>query len=200
MNTEKIPERRRLFVVLVPHRDAVKTLNEYRQKLFSMGVPGAYSFPSAAPLAELSTPLSRNELKEMAGKIREITGAGNGKINGMGTAIAATKPELMSFFGPGLDFQLGEELSPAGAREKAMSIISPTVLCAALTGISAGDVPGDNATEMQNCPAPPALSFRAAALANLAILPLGSGKPDYSFEWKMSEPVWLPAYRKAKNG
>jgi hypothetical protein len=39
-------------------------------------------------------------------------------------------------------------------------------------------------------------SFRAAAAANMILIPLDSGEPGYSFEWKIGLPRWLPAVRR----
>jgi hypothetical protein len=50
--------------------------------------------------------------------------------------------------------------------------------------VSAGDGPGTN------LPAPPRISFRAAAMANMNYRPLGRG--EYSFEWTIGKPAWLP--------
>jgi hypothetical protein len=54
-------------------------------------------------------------------------------------------------------------------------------------------------------PPAPALSFRAAAVANMILRPLPGEDGDEnaeipfggsSFEWKIGERVWLPAYKK----
>ena len=176
MNTEKVTFR---YIILVPHRETVQHLDEYRQKLFSGGVPGAFSFPAAAPLAEISRSLSRDELTELAKNIRCLTEKTDGKIL-CGSAVS--KPPQTSFFGPLLKLSFDEETFPLTAREKISRILTPPVLCAAIVhGTSVPNALLETA---------PALSFRAAFLANLAIRPLESN--EYSTEWKISIPTWLP--------
>ena len=199
MNTKKVTTR---FIILIPHRDAGNRLEEYRQKLFSGAVNGAFAFPAAAPLAEVSRPFSLEELKELARNIRRLaeenTAANKLKTGGKFVSQAAgviVKTGQMSFFGPALNFSLSEETFPEPARGNIIRVLNPPVLCAAAVK-SDGENPAENPFYE---PAPP-LSFGAAALANLAIRPLASGvfrseasgEPDYSYEWKIGARVWLP--------
>lgn len=179
------------FVIFIPHRDALKPLEEYRSGLFAAGFPGAYSFPSAAPIALVSRPLDRQELKELAWNIRGLTAKTDGKIQSAGTVPAArkltgrlpdTSPWLM---GIPLELPVEEALFPRSAREKLLDVFSPPALCAALV------YPGE---ENRAAAEGPPLSFRAACLANIAIRPLPGGDLRYSFEWKIGPPLWLPKY------
>ena len=171
------------FIILIPHRDSLKPLEEYRSRLFAAGFPGAYAFPAAAPLAAVSRPFSREELKELARNIRSLTAQANGKIQGERTALVQCGP--FSFLGVLLDFPVGEALFPQAAREKIIAALSPA-LCAALVS------PGEENRALEQ--APP-LSFRAASVANLAVRPLPCGDRSYSFEWNIGPLAWLP-----KNG
>jgi hypothetical protein len=190
--TKSAGQKEYRFVILIPNRDTEKLLDEYRAALFAKGFYGAYSFPLAAPLAELSLPFNRDELKELAGNIRKLTLAHNGKISGGETAANAGFGGL-SFFGLHLDLPAAEELFPKTARGKIIPSVPdrsffPPVLCAALVH------PGENPLPKEG----PALSFRAATLANLAIRSLSGAAGEalpYSFEWEMGEPIWLPAYK-----
>ena len=172
------------YIILVPHRDAVNQFNEYRQKLFSEGVLGALSFPGASPLAEVSGPFSVKELKDLALNIRGLTAENDGKIQSC-PSIAATRSSQMSFSGPELKLPISEGTFPEATKKKILRLLAPPLLCAAI----------GKPEEEPEFEAGPLLSFRAAALANLAIRAL-AGEPDYSFEWKISDPVWLPK----KNG
>ncbi|MCL2129560.1 MAG: hypothetical protein FWH35_04305 [Treponema sp.] len=181
------------FIILIPHRDEGNRLNQYREKLFSLGLYGAFSFPAAAPLAMASRPFSREELKELAKNIRKITMENGGKIESgeLSTTEAGNKLEKMHFFGPLLKLPFNEGLFPAGARKKIIRSYLPPILCAALikppqSGEKSPAPPVFNA---------PAFSFRAASLANLVISPLSGGDNDFSFEWETGAPVWLPAWR-----
>jgi len=59
----------------------------------------------------------------------------------------------------------------------------------------AGGLAGSVAGEKRAFGETPALSFRAAAVANLAIRPLAGGEAGFSFEWKIGPPEWLPGYK-----
>jgi hypothetical protein len=190
LNKSGVPEEFR-FIILIIGMDTEKLLNEYRSALFAEGFYGAYSFPPAAPLAELSRPFNRDELKELAGNIRDLTMPHDGKISCAENASNAGFGEY-SFFGPRLNFIETEDLFPKTARGKIARSLFPPVLCAAMVHSVENPMPKEG----------PALSFRAAALANLAIRPLPAGTGGevqaFSFEWKMGEPIWLPAYKKNK--
>ncbi|MDR2618422.1 MAG: hypothetical protein LBC62_06085 [Treponema sp.] len=173
-------------------------MEEYRRKLFSAGMAGAYSFPAAAPLAEVSRPYSEEELKALARDLRELSvlDCRDGKFHTAGTGRVpwdhAGSPDI---FGLKLEFtarghQADTAFSAASLRglrnAKVRFVFSECILCAGL-GPGSGDLPEA-----------PCFSFRAAKLANLAVRPLDSGEGGYSFEWKTGTPVWLPGYKKAK--
>jgi hypothetical protein len=187
MNTSALPKTHR-FVVLIPHRDAGRLLDEYRAKLFSLGFHGAYSFPPAAPLAVVSGSFSREELRALAFEIREFTRDKDGKIavsENADSGPAGSTLEQMSFFGPALNLPVTEGLFPETAKGKILSLFSPAVLCAALIG-------RDEKTS--GIEGQPGAGFRAAALANLAIRPIISEKTlPYSYTWKLGQQVWLPS-------
>jgi len=185
------------FIVLVPHRDSLRPFEEYRAKLFAAGVPGAWSFPTAAPLASVSRSLGSDELKELARNIRELTNKTGGKIICSGSVLEKSttentekhtegteEKEGLSFFGIPLNLPIEEAIFPKTARAKILGIFTPPVLCAAL--LTSGEKPPSEEG--------PILSFRAASLANLAMRPLESGAAGYSFEWKIGPLVWLPKY------
>ena len=191
MQTESAGTGEHRFIILFPARDTEKILDEYRAALFAKGFYGAYSFPPAAPLAEVSRHFSRDELKELAVNIRKLTIAHDGKISSALIGANTGFGEL-SFFGPELDLPAAEKIYPETAKCKIIRSLFPPVLCAAL--VHPGEKPFPNEG--------PLFSFRAAALANMAIRPLPGGDKGeatvYSFEWKTGEPAWLPAYKKAK--
>ena len=184
------------FIILIPHKDALRALEEYRQRLFSSGVVSAHSFPMAAPLAEVSRPLSLKELKELSRNIRSLTEKTNGMISFSYSVVAAkSRPAPLlnpkhfgfSFFGFRLNLSIDETTFPNTVKN--IRIFTQPVLCAALeksleneefTGII-----GDSGAKP--------VYFRAASLANLAIHQLDES--DYSFEWRKYESVWLPAWK-----
>ena len=190
------------FIIIVPHRDSLKPLEEYQARLFAAGFPGAFSFPMAAPLASVSRPFNREELKELGRNIRELTNKAEGKIYSSGSVLTqfTTEEERrrplaeaqrrkdrkdISFFGPTLSLTIEERLFSISARAKIVDILSPAILCAALLA------PEESPPSEEG----PAISFRAASIANLAIRPLESGASSYSFKWKMGPFIWLPKYK-----
>ena len=169
------------FIILIPHRDALKPIDDYKKKLFAAGYNGAYSFPLASPLAAVSRPFSLEELKELGRNIRNLKKVKNGKILSTSTALAAYGGKF-AFFGPALNLRINEEIFPKSTGIENLCILSPPVLCAALIDPYEKPVSGEE----------PTISFRAASLANLAIRRLDCGSPDYSFEWRIGPHVWLP--------
>jgi hypothetical protein len=193
------------LIIIVPHRDSLKPLEEYRAKLFAAGFHGAWSFPMAAPLASVSRPFSGEELKGLGRNIRELTNKTDGKIYCSGSALSKFttedteegrrrprtgarghgEQEGLTFFGVPLNLLIEEAIFPLTAKAKILKTFSPPVLCAALLAPE----------ERPPSEGGPFISFRAASLANLAIRPLESGAAGYSFEWKMGPLVWLPKYK-----
>ena len=180
------------FLILTPHRDALKPLEAYRRGLFAAGFPGAYSFPLAAPLAAVSRPFSRQELKELGRNIRGVTVIReeiSQKFQSTGSSLVQCSP--FSFLGVLLDFPLEKALFPQAAREKLLAVPPFPALCAALVR------PGEETCVHEK--APP-LSFRAASVANLTVRPLPCGGRGYSFEWNSGPPVWLAKNLKPQRG
>jgi hypothetical protein len=185
------------FILLLPHRDCGKILRSYSRRLFSEGFLGAYSFPGALPLGIVSRPFTRAELKDLAVSLRKFTLSGDGKIRTgpparvfpvKGAASADAEVPGFTLFGPSLDLEIPPEFPPG---EIFCFRFSSPVLCAAL-------IP--RGVPERAAPPAPALSFRAAAVANMILRPLPEGDNSenfegYSFEWEIGERVWLPAYK-----
>jgi hypothetical protein len=88
-------------------------------------------------------------------------------------------------FGPALDFTV-PELAVSLVGSKALHWFSPLVIGTALVNEEAAP------------PAPPALCFRACALANMGLRPLAVDACDdaCSYSWKIGKLCWLPPLRK----
>jgi hypothetical protein len=174
--------------VLVPHRDVRLPLREWSGALFAAGLCGAWSFPWVSPLALAAKPFSSDELKILAGNMRNLAESSGGKFIS-GNAAPVLLDKNISVFGPALNMALPGLFFPPRLAAKIKSRFSPLALGAALLH---GEEPP---------PAlPPPLSFRAAALANMVIRPLASGNAEdrYSFEWKIGPLRWLPPAKKQK--
>jgi hypothetical protein len=152
----------------------------------------------------LSRPLATDELKKIAYMLRELTLAEgrDGKLRlgpaealpmgglafGSGLAFGGLPPGF-AIYGPALDITLSGECFSPGA--KIIEVFPrPLLGCAVLN--AGEDCPA-------GAPPPPDISFRAAAVANMAYRPLSagehSGESGYSFSWKIGELHWLPAHR-----
>jgi len=173
-----------LFAVLVPHRDCLPALEIYRQSLFSDGKDGAFSFPAAAPLALLHRPLKKGELKNAATELRRELGEKHIVCIEQGEKTVNT----LRFFGPILELPFHKFPEDAVVQHLEKPLLAPAILA-----------PGEIA------PSPllqaPAVSFRAAALANLSFTRILSGmeagstedfEPEYSFTWELGPLQWLP--------
>jgi hypothetical protein len=168
------------LAVLVPHRDCLSVLEEYRRSLFASGLSGAYSFPIASPLALLSQPLSDQELKDAAANMRSVLG--KKKLRPGPPAESSVPGCPLRFFGPSLELPplFLPALTVTARWEK--PVLAPAVLG-----------PGDDMEEFFTAKAiMPDFSFRAAALANLTLGPAGCGEPGYSFTWEIGPLFWLP--------
>jgi hypothetical protein len=192
------------ILLLLPHRDTDRALGDYRRRLFAGGLSGAWSFPGAVPLAILTRPLTAGELGELARSLREASLAGGGwfqtgePVQAPLPVEARAFPPALALYGPRLGFR-GERPFPFPPEKPGPDFVPQAVsrwfphpvLAAALVRELP---PGFRAPE------PPALAFRAAALANMVYRPLAGGEEDFSFEWRIGRPVWLPPVKLKKRG
>jgi hypothetical protein len=176
------------LLVMVPHRDIRLPLRAWSASLFSAGVPGAWSFPWVTPLAQISRPLSGEELRSLAHSLRSRINSEGGIVTAGPPGISILSPESggmeITIFGPSLPVTLPDDFFKP-ADEAVTRRIVPPILGVSLLYGSLPDA----------LPAPPQSAFRAAALANMRcrLLPLGdNGESGYSFEWKMGKLHWLP--------
>ena len=168
------------FVVLIPHRDSVRLIKSYRNELFKKGLIGAYSFPIVSPIALVSSPLKKEGLKTLAFDLRELSG-NSGKIAVGESCILQYPP--MFFFGLKLDL-------PIPILSENIIYQFPSLL------LCSGLIDEDNDfLKKETLPLPPSFFFRSAMVANMIFRPFENGVMPYSFEWKIGEPVWLPAYK-----
>jgi hypothetical protein len=169
------------FVILIPHITVAGPLRSLSRFLFAAGLPGAWSFPQAAPLAQVKRPFSPEELVSLALDLRSQT-LPDGKIT-LGPPALVPCPLFPGFFGPALD------LPPPPLPYPGILYPFPNlVLC---TGL----VPPGDAAILENIPDIPPVSpafFRAAMVANLTIKPLSGAEGNYSFTWRTGKPRWLP--------
>jgi hypothetical protein len=203
-----------LMAALIPHRDSRRLLQAWSGKLFAAGLSGAWSFPWAAPLGIISRFLTGEELTGLAHKLRGISLAEDkgGKIK-TGPPVDIPFPDLagvyadLSLFGPALDLRLPQPLFTGSAATALVHAFSyaeenlglqpwqnvPVLASAIVKRTSAsGEGPRDNLPSPPNLPPPPAISFRAAAVANMIFRPITGGAVP-SFEWQIGELHWLPA-------
>ncbi|MDR2943417.1 MAG: hypothetical protein LBV17_12610 [Treponema sp.] len=171
MKIENLP----LFLVLVPHRDTRLVLRNYSAELFKAGLTGAYTFPGVAPLASLSRPLNKQELKNIAHEFRKSS---------RGAKFNAKEAYAMPFprdkknsllFGLRFDFTIQPDLLNGAGNPFSAPVIGACLL-------SGGKK--ENAL-----PCPPALSFSAAAVANMSWQSLNHA---IGYKWEIGKLCWLP--------
>jgi hypothetical protein len=173
------------MAVLIPHRDARKLARAWSSELFAAGLSGAWSFPWTVPLAVLQKPLSRGELKTLALKLRTLSL--EQEQSGMIRAEAVTSelPFLPGFslYGPVLNLKIDFTFFEKSVTDKIIRLFPSLILASALVE--------DNTGLMKTAAvsAPPALSFRAAAVANMSYKVTDTA----AFTWKIGQPAWLPA-------
>jgi hypothetical protein len=149
------------------------------------------------PLAVLRRPLFREELRTLAGRLREKTGA-DGKIRSGEAAVLPFPEESPSFlrglsvYGPVMDLPLSKFLFEHTEAEPVIHIFPRAVLGCALirTGGTPDGAPLGIRARKAFQPNTGGISFRAAFAANMSYSPLPG---DLSFEWKTGKPAWLPA-------
>jgi hypothetical protein len=179
------------LAILVPHRDCRRLLRSLSEGLFASGLWGAWSFPHAAPLALLSSPLEKDELAELARNLRRCSLEEDRKgmiVSGAEKIVPLDTPEGfpgLKLYGPALELRVErEDFGRAG--EKIMALYPPILGCAVL---GEGETPVFPGIETQG------FRFRAAAAANMLFRPLPAGASPYSFSWKIGKLHWLPPCR-----
>jgi hypothetical protein len=134
------------------------------------------------PIAALNRPLSGVELKSRSLMLRQTIDLSGGKCT-TGPSTIAVLSDNVSTFGPAVNIGLSDSFFDIDDNA-VIRRFSPLVIGCALCQSDANpDV---------NCPG---LSFRAAALANICFRPLLSHNGaynDFSFEWEIGKPHWLP--------
>jgi hypothetical protein len=171
-------EKKIRLLALVPHRDTRLPLRKWSASMFAAGVPGAWSFPWVAPLARLKRPLSTEELKSLARAWRQHINENGGKVTATTPALSALSGNEEKFiFGPSLQLEFPADFF-APVTEAISHRIEPLIIGAALM----------SGKEKKEFPAPPQISFRAAALANMVYYE----EDGNFFEWKIGPLHWLP--------
>jgi hypothetical protein len=184
------------FLILVPHPNLAASSRGQSRFLFAAGISGAWSFPQAVPLARLKRPLGEAALRDLAAALREATLPRGGAIS-LGKPILVPCPGFHSFFGPALDLEPPPLPYPA-----VLHGFPALALSVALAAPAEAPFPG----QIPDIPPANPGFFRAAMVANLAIKPLEGAFPErsvpaaaenYSFEWRVGKPRWLPSPRNA---
>jgi hypothetical protein len=164
-----------VFLVLVPHRDIRFILRKYSETLFKTGFSDAFYFPWVVPVALLSAPLSKDELRHCARVYREAVG--KDKIIAVQSAVVEYLDTAL--FGPRIEPNIPQCIFNESAALKVKRRIVPSVI-----GSCLNDHPP---------PEPPQITFRAAAFANMYWKPLDCGAQGVrGNKWKIGRLIWLP--------
>ncbi|MCL2208887.1 MAG: hypothetical protein FWB89_01860 [Treponema sp.] len=195
MNNETGNEKKTLLV-LVPHRDARLQAQEHRDTLLKTGISGVYPFPCIAPLASISKPLTENELKNAAFFLRNVFGTEMINVKELSSAEFPQAEEKMTLFGLRLELKFPSD-GFMNITKKMLNLLSPIVIGSFLTSFSYKNSKenykqDDNEFMFKNStPAPPKISFRAAALANMYWQPIVT-ENETAYKWKIGKLCWLP--------
>jgi len=179
-----------VFLVLVPHRDVRAILGKYSVDMIKNGFKGGCLFPRIAPLAALSQPFAKDELKQCARAVREtIVSVNNGEskiLTKKASTIVFPADECKTvLFGPQIEFALSQNLLCENSVKKISKFFPMPVIGIFLIN--------SNETEITPFPPHQELSFRAAAVANMRYQQINAGKMKaYGFKWKIGELSWLP--------
>ena len=188
------------FLVLVPHRDIRRLLRAWSASLFAAGLEGAWSFPWVAALAQLRRPLAAETLKHLARQLRHEVNLVGGKFFTNGFAQRHVEPVIRGaqdteknstsaapheVFGHVLQIEPSDSFFEL-CGEEIIRPFAPVILGSALHSSSSSVPLTIEAT------APPEITFRVAALANMSFRPLNDGQDGYSFEWRIGTLHWLP--------
>jgi hypothetical protein len=169
-----------LFLVLVPHRDIRLVLRKYSSDLLKMGIKDACLFPCAAPLAAISSPFTKDELKQCVRAIRETIMENKIIVKETAAVPFPANEEKTVLFGPQLDPVILKDLLTKikSFNKKLTYFFSTQVIgcCIMNEGVSC---------------ATPEFSFRAAAVANMYWKPVNIEGAS-GCEWKIGELIWLP--------
>jgi len=193
-------QNKKVFLVLVPHRDVRSILQKYCDETVKAGLTGVYSFPCVAPIAELSEEFTGDELKIAARSLRAATGGEKMYIGEDTNVSFPIVEENMTLLGRNLDLNIspnifGEEI------KKVKKLFSPLIIGSWLIPKAneqqlgaenfAAKSAGNFAAKNASAPLREKLSFRAAATANMYWRPFQAGD-EICYKWKIGKLTWLP--------
>jgi len=179
-----------LFLVLVPHRDTRAFLRKYSADIIKTGFKDGCLFPRIAPLAAISQPFTKDELKQCASSIREtIVSDKNG-----GGRILTKKASIAEFpanqyktflFGPQLELEFSQNTLCESSVKKIVKFYPMPVIGVFLINSCESAI--------ASFQPPQELSFRTAAVANMYYQQIDTGMiKTHGFKWKIGELSWLP--------
>jgi len=171
------------FLVLVPHKDARSLLRKSREEQLKKGITDVYSFPLAAPIAEISEEFTAEELKNTARSLREITGGEKIYAAEETSVDFLSGKESLTLWGLRLNLNLPDKIF--GERlKKIKKIYTPLIIGSLL-------IPENIKQQFCAFTSQEELSFRAAAVANMYWKPFQI-EDDIGFKWKIGKLTWLP--------
>jgi hypothetical protein len=169
------------FIVLIPHRDALKSIIDYKQKLFQKGFIGSYSFPTVIPLMITQKPYTLAELKETAFLIRKMS-----LKKDTDEKFISQKPEIIEILPKIMLGGFSFDILIDGFLLKENSATLPRFVLG--FSLLKYDTEEDFFRLIKENPPLP-ISFRACSVANMVF----TIENDHTFSWEIGHPVWLPA-------
>ena len=185
-------QNKKVFLVLVPHRDVRSILQKNCDETVKAGLTGMYSFPCVAPIAELSEEFNADELKIAARSLRAATGGEKINIGDKARISFPDVKENMALCGQNLDLNISPNIFGEGIK-KVKNIFSPLIIGYWLMPEVSEQQPGEWSFVARSASALmlEKLSFRAAAAAIMYWRPFQAGD-EICYKWKIGKLTWLP--------
>jgi hypothetical protein len=167
------------FIVLIPHKDALLHMDDYKQTLWKNGFAGAYSFPAIIPFIMTKQSYSSTELKNIVMFLKKMICSKN--QSGKFFSQKAETIHLFSDFSlGGLSFDFSCNDFPLKKDDEALPRF--------LLGFSLLKNGTENDFLLFANENPfPHISFRACSVANMIFCI----SEDGTFSWEIGHPVWL---------
>ncbi|MFQ3547442.1 MAG: hypothetical protein SNJ56_03820 [Termitinemataceae bacterium] len=186
----------RRWLVLLPHRDSLKQVQDCKSRAWVHGLPGFRSLPPLVYIASVPAPLPHSILKLLASDIRrQSSSAHSGGWIQSSEAVIRHIPGFPPLAGLSLSVRLLQHnLSPEILPWLTDPVVSGPSSFEITPFLVLGPLPSPaEAAQFQSLASErlPLVKFRQAALANMAIVPLASSAPGYSYLWEIGKPSWM---------
>lgn len=168
------------LIVLIPHRDSIQVLADYKRQLLRNAFFGAYSFPSVIPLMITKKPYTLAELKETAVFLKKMI-----YLNNKDAKFVSQEAEIVELLPQtrlgGLSFPISlntvsikKDDVPFPRFLLGLTVLNPRTEASFLPFTKDHPVPS--------------ISFTACSAANM----MYQYSENSVCSWEIGHPIWLP--------